>query len=319
VSPAERYRWAGAVFAKLLRDPLWRRQKIAFFLRANSNLYTTVHSRHMQFRFFDLLDPLTAHVAALNDYQPTYLIAPASLLRFLADQQTAGRLHIAPRKIISVAEVLDPLDEKIIAHSFQQQIHQVYQCTEGFLGSTCAHGTLHLHEDIAVIQRDYLPTAVGEPRKFAPIITDFQRTSQPIMRYRLDDVLTIKEEGCACGSVMTPIETIAGRCDDIFLLRSAQNRQEMVHLFPVYGGRAIITASQEIRAYTAVQHNPDKIVISLQIAEAQRPLAEHAIEEKFKALLRRVGAAQIPLQFATLEAETPSDVKLRRVVRRFSA
>ncbi len=140
VSPRERVAWAGTILAKLLPAPLWVPQRVAFFLRANSNLYQTVASRTLQFRYFDLLEPLAGHIAALNEWQPTILAAPPSLLRLLAEAQAAGQLHMAPRKVISVAEVLDPVDEKVIIHQLGAPVHQVYQATEGLIATTCASG-----------------------------------------------------------------------------------------------------------------------------------------------------------------------------------
>ena len=55
------------------------------------------------------------------------------MLRLLAAAKNNGKLNINPIKIISVAEVLDPIDEVYIRKSFNQIIHQFYQCTEGFL------------------------------------------------------------------------------------------------------------------------------------------------------------------------------------------
>ena len=43
---------------------------------------------------------------------------------------------------------------------------------------------------------------------FYPIITDFKRTSQPIYRYRLNDILVEEKSPCPCGSVFTRIAKI---------------------------------------------------------------------------------------------------------------
>ncbi|MEP7357813.1 MAG: F390 synthetase-related protein, partial [Anaerolineales bacterium] len=168
VSPAERWQWAGAMLARALPGSLLAPQRVAFFLRANSNLYSSVRSRWIRFEYFDLLEPLEAHLARLNEFRPTLLAAPPALLRWLA--ANIGALRGRPAKIISVAEVLDPLDEAFIARQFGQPVHQVYQATEGFLGATCRYGTLHLNEDLLAVQRD--PLEGGGGRKFAPIITD---------------------------------------------------------------------------------------------------------------------------------------------------
>lgn len=95
------------------------------------------------------------------------------------------------KKIISVAEVLEDIDREFISTIFQQTVHQIYQCTEGFLATTCKHGTLHINEDLVHIEKEYLDQERGI---FVPIITDFMRKTQPIIRYRLNDILIEKKQ-----------------------------------------------------------------------------------------------------------------------------
>lgn len=246
VSEEERNMWAGTILAKLLPDGLKSKERIAFFLRANSNLYGSVTSKRISFAFFDLLDDLDVHVKRLNDSHPTILAAPPSMMRMLAVKKTEGILHILPKRIITMAEVLDPLDEAVIESAFGQRVHQVYQCTEGFLATTCSHGNLHLNEDIVIIEREYL-----EHERFSPIITDFTRKTQPIIRYKLNDILTLKKEGCSCGSPMTAIAQIEGRCDDIFYFKNKQDN--LIPIFPDFIRRAVITASSFIKEYKVIQ------------------------------------------------------------------
>ena len=233
VTPEERLAWAGTILARVLPDRILglRPHRIAFFLRANSNLYETVGSSRIAFTFFDLVEPLDGHVGRLADLKPTILVAPPSVLRALAD----SGVRIAPDRVVSVAEVLDPLDEAVIRRTFGRTVHQVYQATEGLLGSTCAFGTLHLAEDVVAIQREPL----GDGR-FSPIVTDLHREGQPIVRYRLNDVLVEREVPCLCGSVMVGLERVEGRADDCFHVRTKSGWRV---LFPDVVRHAIVAAS----------------------------------------------------------------------------
>ena len=47
-------------------------------------------------------------VEALNQFQPTYLNVYPSIAMWLADEQQAGRLHISPRMLATVAELRTP-------------------------------------------------------------------------------------------------------------------------------------------------------------------------------------------------------------------
>lgn len=310
VSQRERWRWAGAVLARVLPDPWWAPQRVAFFLRANSTLYGTVASRRVRFAFFDLLDPLEAHVARLNTLQPTLLVGPPSLLRFLAESK---HLRIRPRKIVSVAEVLDPLDEAVIAAAFDQTVHQVYQCTEGFLGYTCARGVLHLNEDLVAVQRDALD---ADARTFAPIVTDLYRVAQPIIRYRLDDVLTARAAPCPCGLPLTALDRIEGRCDDVFQLPACHG-DRWVAVFPDFVRRAVLAGAPIARAYRARQRSPAAVEVALDVDGAAFPDAAAGVRAALDALWLRVGARPPALRVIPLEPERPGPDKRKRVARCF--
>lgn len=321
VHPSEQQTWAGVILAKALPKPIWIKQKISLFLRANSLLYETVQQRRIQFEYFDLLSPIPDHLQRLNAYQPDILVAPPSMLRILAHAQTQHRLDITPIKVVSVAEVLDPLDEKIIQSAFNQQVHQLYQCTEGFLGFTCQYGTLHLNEDNIVIQKDYLDVA---QRKFSPIITDFRRTSQPIIRYRLDDILTERKTPCACGSLMTALEQIEGRQDDILYCLSQGSPSRLsqpdryIPIFPDYIRRAILLATDDLTEYSVVQVQPDQLEISLQTNTADQRSIQNRISKQLSLLFKRLNVCPPAITYSIYTPRIKHHQKLRRVKRVFS-
>ncbi|MGA7811700.1 F390 synthetase-related protein [Caballeronia sp.] len=234
-SARERATWAGILVARtldrdLLKDILLRRAplRVAFFLRANSALYTTLKSRRIDFRFFDLQRGAFAHVDALTQFEPDVLVAPASVLAWLAGESLAGRAAISPRKIISVAEVLEPDDEHRIRLAFHQPVHQLYQCTEGFLAYTCAEGALHLNEEFVHIEPEWIDES---HTRFRPVITDFTRRTQMFVRYRLDDILRVRAEPCACGRFTRALAAIDGRLDDVLWFPTTDHTR-LLPLFP---------------------------------------------------------------------------------------
>jgi len=309
VSSQEQWIWAGTILAKLLPNFILFPEKIAFFLRANSQLYETVKSQRLQFQFFDLLEPMTNHIQRLNQYQPTILVAPASLLRLLATSQKQGVLKISPKKIVSVAEVLDPLDADYISGVFNQIIHQVYQCTEGFLGYTCNYGTLHLNEDIVVIQKEYLDE---DKSRFMPIITDFRRTTQPIIRYRLNDILVERKTPCLCGSVLMGIEHIEGRQDDIFYLPH-RSTNEWVTIFPDFIRRAIIMVSANIEDYQVMQLSLNRIEVALKVKNQEKDVIQGKVIESLRSLFERLHCHIPEIVFLEQFPSIPTGQKRRRV------
>jgi putative adenylate-forming enzyme len=130
--------------------------------------------------------------------------------------------------VFSVAEVLEPDDEQRIREAFGKPVYQLYQCTEGFLAYTCEHGVLHLNEEFVHVEPEWIDEA---HMRFAPIITDFTRRTQMFVRYRLNDILRVHTQPCACGRVTRTLAAIDGRLDDVLWLPSADHAR-LLPLFP---------------------------------------------------------------------------------------
>lgn len=306
-SPREQAQWAGTVLAKTLPRQLFG-HRIALFLRANNALYERVGSRAVSFQYFDIYADSAQNTAKLLKYQPTILVAPPSVLREIAGQTAAAQEFAGLQKIYSVAEVLDRSDEAFLKEAFGAQvIHQIYQCTEGLLGSTCPAGTLHLHEDIALFEREWL-----DERRFVPVITDFRRRTQPIVRYRLNDVLVTRAQPCPCGSAMIALERIEGREDDTLYFSAPDGAP--VRVFADMITRVLVHA-EGISQYRVVQTEPAKLLVELEYAPGKD---EAQVQGSVKSELERLAAGQgfmLPqLEFGHFRHDFGR--KLRRVERR---
>lgn len=256
VSEDERAQWVAMIMSRVIEPKLLKKQQIAFFLRASSNLYSSVQSSLFTFNYFDLFEPIETLADKLQQYQPHILAAPPSMLAELATLQERGTITIHPYQIISFAEVLYDSDKRYIEKIFKRKIKEIYQCTEGFLGVSCAHGSIHLNEDIVHIEKEYIAAD-----RFYPIVTDFSRSSQPVIRYRLNDVLIEKKEPCPCGSAFTAIEKIEGRSDDVLLFYVANT---YVKVFPDLICRTIAQHTDDFRAYKIVQPSPNQLSVYIE-------------------------------------------------------
>lgn len=253
----ERALWAALMLGRFSPSFL-RSQRVCLFLRANNMLYERLGNALISFEFYDLLQAFDLHLPRLNKQNPTVLIAPAQILRLLAHAQNDGAIDIQPRCIISVAEVLSPEDEVAITDVFGVEVDQVYQCTEGVLGMTCRAGSLHLNEAYVHIERDIVDEASGA---FAPIITDLTRETQPVLKYRLDDILIPDGEPCPCGCASLRLKRIEGRCDDILYWQKHDGGLQMIPSDLIR--QAVATSQCEIRDYRAVQHGQHLLKIWL--------------------------------------------------------
>ncbi len=253
VGPSERCRWAGEMFARML-DPASLRQilnpfarplRLAFFLRASSNLYTTLASRRVKFDYYDLTKPFSELMSDLSLAPPDVLIAPATVLAEIAKAAPP----IRPRQVISVAEVLDARDRSLVEQWASVRVAEVYQATEGFLGSSCRAGRMHLNEETLHIER--FPIGDSGDR-FHPVITDLARSTQWFVRHRLNDVLILDPSHCPCGRRTTTLRSIEGRAEEVMWLPA--NSGTLAPVFPDLVRQAIYALEVPPDRYRIEQH-----------------------------------------------------------------
>lgn len=293
VSRAERLQWAGVILAKLL-PALFEPQRVALLLRADSPLYQTVNRGRIQFHYADLTQPAAQWLPELEAFQPTLLVGSAQALQWCARHSR----ELKPALIISGAEVLTPSDRALLVARFACPVHEIYQCTEGFLACTQRDGVLRWNEDAVHIEAQWLNE---ERTHFSPIITDFRRRTQPIIRYRLDDVI---EAGDTPG-VFRAIASIGGRTGDLLQLPGRQGLLTTVLPDLIY--RAIALASAQPLDYRISQLDAARLRI-----ESDQ---QHAvIEQALRALFARLGVIDA-VQFESAPAPlwTPAN-KQRRVI-----
>ena len=229
------------------------------------------------------------------------------MLRQLALGVIAGKLALAPKKVISVAEVLEAQDRALIVQAFGA-VHEIYQATEGFLASTCEHGVLHLNEEYVHVEPQWLDR---EQRRFVPVITDFTRITQPIVRYRLDDILLARARPCLCGRATRAIDGIEGRCDDMLVLPAADD--ESISVFADVLTRAFAQALPADCDYRLAQQG----AATLQLHAAQDTAGLAALKTHLEGVLQGLGVAVERLHW-TVSSELPAfdpTMKRRRIRR----
>jgi putative adenylate-forming enzyme len=162
---------------------------------------------------------------------------------------------------------------------------------------------------LLIIQKDYLD---DDGKRFSPIVTDFSRISQPIIRYRLDDIITERRERCPCGSPFTAIEQIEGRCDDIFYI-PAKTTGRLIPVFPDFIRRPIVTADESIKEYVAIQKAESHIQIDLR---GDQSGTKQRVKTKLDKLWDILGTVSPKVEFIEIPHQIAGR-KLRRVERQF--
>jgi putative adenylate-forming enzyme len=300
VSETERAKWVALVMQRVIQIKLFKRQKVAFFLRANSNLYSSVNSLLFEFKYFDIFKNKDELLKELESFQPDILASQPSYLMEIAKAKCNQTIKISPTQIISFAEVLDEADKQFIKQVFPVQLSEVYQCTEGFLGCTCEQGTMHLNEDLVIIEKEWI-----DETKFYPIITDFSRESQPIVRYRLNDILEVKKDKCPCGSAFIAIEKIIGREDDVLELSD-------IKIYPDLLSRKIALSTDRFTRYTIVQKSATLLEIGIECASKDFEKACESFKTCISDYFTTLGISGFNLEFKN-EIELIPGNKLRKI------
>jgi phenylacetate-CoA ligase len=179
------------------------------------------------------------------------------------------------------------------------------------IAATCAHGSLHIQEDIIAVQCEPIP---GDPARVMPIVTDLWRIVQPIVRYRLNDILTLNPAPCACGSDFRVIARIEGRRDDVFDFPTRAGPARPV--FPDLIRRMILLGSAEIADYQATQERCGQLRVYLDM----RPGADwaaiaRATRESVEATLAAYDCVATEIEIARGLLPLAAGAKRRRVWR----
>ncbi|MHA1873025.1 MAG: F390 synthetase-related protein [Candidatus Heimdallarchaeaceae archaeon] len=319
-SPKEE-RYLKAAFFSRFPFPKTLKLNIAFILRVSTPAFN-INKFGQKLTYFSLLDPLEKIVNNLNSLQPNILSAPPSMLNLLAGELNEGKLHIKPKKIISYAEILYPDIRQKVEETFGIRIDEIYQASEGPIAMSCKHGSLHVNEDLIAVQtlnKDGSPTEKGE-LCHQLVVSDLYKTSQPIIRFELNDMIRISAEKCTCGSGFRVIDEIVGRTDDLLVGFNSSTGQ-VQYIFPDYIRRAIISSSENVVEYQAIQTSKNRLEISIQLSKDEeefpniKEMIKRAIEHVFEIYNCEIPNVVVKISKSQLH---PVSKKLIRIQRSFS-
>jgi putative adenylate-forming enzyme len=222
--------------------------RIGFMLRVFNQGFADIDSPPIRLSYVDTMRPAPDIVRRLRELDANVVMGPPSVLRLLIRQPEVadGSFHGRVKRIFSYAEVLDPHDRTAIAEAFGAPVVEIYQASEGLIACPCSHGSLHVNEDLVVLEAlDAEGRPVTEPGVTCErtIITNLYNRVQPLIRYELNDLVAFGEP-CPCGSGFRTIDRVVGRRDDVLEFETAGGGSRPV--FPDLVSRWIITATDDL-------------------------------------------------------------------------
>ena len=183
---------------------------------------------------FDAAQPLAEMVQQLNGWQPHVLTGYPSMMRILADEQLAGRLHIHPHMTITGSEVLSDETRRLIEAAWGHAPFDGYGATEagGWLAAENSdHAGLYVYEDnliFEVVDEQYRPVPLGTYGDKV-LITVLTSRTLPLIRYELSDSVRLAADGGDRSLPFARIDGIQGRTEDILHLPAVIGGEVAVH------------------------------------------------------------------------------------------
>jgi phenylacetate-coenzyme A ligase PaaK-like adenylate-forming protein len=215
-------------------------------------------------RLFSVLTPLPELVQTLNTFRPIVMVGYPSVMQVLAQEQLAGRLHLAPILVGTGGEHLAAATRSHIVEAFGCLVRDNYGASEFMhIAFECKYERLHLNTDWVILEpvdEEYRPVPAGQASHTA-LLTNLANRVQPLIRYDLGDRITIIPDPCPCGSPL-PTMKVEGRRDEILRMPNADG--SLTSLLPM----ALSTVVEEtpgVRAFQLIQAAPTTLRIRLTV------------------------------------------------------
>jgi putative adenylate-forming enzyme len=240
--------------------------RILFLLRVFSQGFEDINAPLIHLNYLSTMTPVDEIIRRINDDRINILMAPPSLVRQLLPW--AGTITRPLQMIVSYAEVLEQEEKERFQRSFGTRVIEIYQASEGQIGSACRCGNLHINEDLVYIElydRNGEPVDRPGPLATRMLLTNLINTAQPLIRYEMNDLIQLSER-CPCGSSFRVIDKVLGRHDDVLYL--ANRNGVLQPVYPDLVSRWIITTSDSIREFQVSQVSRSKLEFTIDVLDS---------------------------------------------------
>jgi phenylacetate-coenzyme A ligase PaaK-like adenylate-forming protein len=255
-----------------------------------------------------ITQPLPELVARLNEFQPHHLNGYPSIIGPLIEEQLAGRLRLRLEALFTTAEPLTPAMRARVEEAFGVRPYNFYATTEGVWGHDCPERSLHLFDDMCIVENvdeDNRPVPPGEVGARL-LVTNLFNYVQPLIRVEVSDLLALDPEPCPCGRTLARVQSLEGRAEEVLEVGG-------VTVHPMQF--ALVTADPDVREFQVVQERDAlRLRVALRNGAAGAPAR---LRERLSARLHDLGVARCPVTVETVEAlERSPGGKLQMIVPR---
>ncbi len=207
----------------------------------------------------------------MQDFRTTVIHTTPSYALYFADfleqKGIDPRQDLALRKAFIGAEAYTEETRHKIESALGVDAYNSYGLSEmngPGVAFECAHKNgMHLWEDhflVEIVHPETLePVPDGEPGEL--VLTSLCREAMPILRYRTRDLTRILPEPCPCGRTHRRLSRIAGRADDMLIVRG-------VNFYPQQIERVLMGFSGLGRNYQIQLSGIDELTVRVELAAA---------------------------------------------------
>lgn len=209
-------------------------------------------------------------VLLMQDFRSTFIHLTPSYALYLADflekRGVRPRRDLALRKAFVGAEPYTEETRRKIEEGLGVDVYNSYGLSEmngPGAAFECEHKQgMHLWEDHFLIEiihpRTGEPVAEGERGEL--VMTTLCREAMPLLRYRTRDLTSILPEPCPCGRTHRRLSRIAGRSDDMLIVRG-------VNIYPQQIERVLMATQGIGRNYLIRLEGLDEMIVCVEVAE----------------------------------------------------
>jgi phenylacetate-coenzyme A ligase PaaK-like adenylate-forming protein len=206
---------------------------------------------------------MPTNIRQLEEFRPDYITGYASSLEAFGREQAENRMNLTElgclKQITNVAEPLSDKSAAWLEQVFGAHVTDEYAMGECMaLSSGCTMGRgAHINSDLAILEvvdENDQPVPPGTEGSKV-LLTNLYNRVQPIIRYEIDDRVTMSAKPCACGSFLPHIERISGRSKDkLFIETEDGQRRELPYYLILTGLHHVLEMAEHQIVQTGPRH-----------------------------------------------------------------
>jgi phenylacetate-CoA ligase len=198
-------------------------------------------------------------ISGLNEFQPDIISGYAGTIYQLALAKADGRLKIKPGRLQSSGEVLTENMRHTIETAFNQDVIDLYACSESIVLGVQKSGRdpFHLFNDwhhLEVVDENN--NLVPEGTQGTLLVTPLYRTLQPLIRYRLSDTMALQ----TTDHPFISLNRFSGRTEDTLVYISPQGIKH-----PIHPSEMVEMFAPGLRQFQFEQSSPNTLLLRISV------------------------------------------------------